>query len=54
MADTKAKVQRVDFEDGKYSICVVENTGYVYLLRNGEQWFENPQFAKMFIAIAYD
>jgi hypothetical protein len=52
-SESEVKVDRVDFEGGKYSICL-EDGGRVYLLRNGEPWDMNPHYAKMLIAILYD
>lgn len=46
-------VQRVDFDNGKYSVCVEDN-GRVYLLRYGELWDADPKYTKMLISIAYD
>jgi len=53
-SEHEVKVQRVDFEGGKYSVCVEEGTGRVYLLRYGSMWAHNPLYGKMLAAIAYD
>ena len=43
----------VEFECGKYSIVVYPG-GRVLLLRHGDVWSDDPHYAKMLIAIAYE